>query len=49
MIPTKELALGVHELTKGRHKLTVEIVGINEKAVKKYMFPLDYVLLKPQK
>ena len=49
VIPTKELALGVHELTKGQHKLTVEIVGINEKAVKKHMFGLDYVLLKPQK
>ncbi len=48
VIPTDELALGVHELTKGRHKLTVEIVGINEKAAKKYMFGLDYVLLKPQ-
>jgi hypothetical protein len=36
-------------ITKGQHKLTVEIVGINEKAVKKHMFGLDYILLKPQK
>ncbi len=49
VIPTKVLSFGVHELAKGPHKLTVEIVGINEKAVKKHMFGLDYVLLKPQK
>jgi len=27
----------------------IEIAGINVKAVKKYIFGLDYVLLKPQK
>jgi hypothetical protein len=46
VVPTKVLTLGTQELTKGEHKLTVEIVGANEKAVKAYMFGLDYVLLK---
>ena len=46
VVPTKPLSFGTQELTKGEHKLTVEIVGANEKAVKAYMFGLDYVLLK---
>lgn len=37
--------LGVHELTEGQHKLTVEIVGANEKAVKAYMFGIDELKL----
>ena len=45
--PTGVLAMGAHELTAGEHKLTVEIVGANEKAVKTYMFGLDYVKLDP--
>jgi len=47
VVHTKPLSLGTHELTKGAHKLTVEITGANAKAVKAYMFGLDYVLLKP--
>jgi len=31
---------------KGQHTLRVEIVGANEKAVKKYMFGLDYLKLE---
>jgi len=46
VVPTGVLDMGVHELDKGEHKLSVEIVGANEKAVKSYMFGLDYVLLK---
>ena len=42
------LALGTHDLAAGDHKLTVEIVGTNEKAIKSYMFGLDYVKLDPQ-
>lgn len=37
--------LGEHDLAKGEHKLTVEIIGANDKAVKKYMFGLDYIKL----
>jgi hypothetical protein len=47
VIPTGELDLGTQELTAGEHKLGVEITGANEKAVKSYMFGLDYVRLVP--
>ena len=42
-------ALGEHELTSGKHTLTVEIVGANEKAVKGYMFGIDAVTCEPVK
>jgi D-arabinan exo alpha-(1,3)/(1,5)-arabinofuranosidase (non-reducing end) len=45
VIPTGKLDMGVYDLTKGNHKLTVEITGCNPKAVKAYMFGLDYILL----
>jgi hypothetical protein len=45
VIPTGELDLGTHTLSAGEHTLTVEIVGANSKAVKSYMFGLDYVKL----
>ena len=47
VIPTGELALGSHALTAGEPKLTVEITGANPRAVKSYMFGLDYVKLAP--
>ncbi|MGD0261961.1 MAG: glycoside hydrolase family 172 protein [Verrucomicrobiota bacterium] len=47
VMPTGLLALGAHDLTVGEHKLTVEIVGANDKAIKSYMFGLDYVNLDP--
>ncbi|MBI2928354.1 MAG: DUF2961 domain-containing protein [Verrucomicrobia bacterium] len=46
VIATGPLEFGQHELTAGVHKLTVEITGANEKAVKAYMFGLDYVKLE---
>jgi hypothetical protein len=47
VIPTvPPVALGTHELTAGEHRLTVEIVGANEMAIKAYMFGLDRVLLE---
>jgi hypothetical protein len=46
VIPTGALDLGVHKLEKGRHVLKVEVIGANEKAVKKYMFGMDYLLLE---
>ena len=49
VVPTGPISLGTHELTAGEHKLTVEIVGANEKAVKAYMFGLDRILLGPAK
>jgi hypothetical protein len=41
--PSGEMSVGKMRLTQGEHKLTVEIVGANGKAVKAYMFGLDYV------
>jgi hypothetical protein len=45
VVATGLLAMGEHDLTTGDHKLTVEIVGANDKAIKNYMFGLDYVKL----
>jgi len=39
-------ALGVFDLKAGVNRMTVEITGINPKAVKRYRFGLDYLLLK---
>jgi hypothetical protein len=47
VVPTGRIDLGTHDLQKGGHKLTVEITGANPKAVKAYMFGLDYVKLEP--
>jgi hypothetical protein len=38
--------MGAHEFSQGQHVLRVEIVGANEKAVKSYMFGLDYLKLE---
>ena len=46
VVPTGVLNMGVHKLNSGRHILRIEIVGANEKAVKKYMFGLDYLKLE---
>ncbi len=46
VIPYRIEDLGIHQLTKGPHKLSVEIIGANQKAIKKYMFGIDYLLLK---
>ena len=45
VIPTGELEIGTCELSAGSHVLLVEITGANDKAVKSYMFGLDYVKL----
>lgn len=46
VVPSGPLKLGNLELKKGDHRLTLEIVGANEKAVKAYMAGLDYVKLE---
>jgi len=46
VIPTGPVTLGTFQLDQAEHKLGVEIVGANEKAVKSYMFGLDQILLK---
>ena len=45
--PTKEIDLGVFELKAGDNEFSATVVGANEKAVKAYMFGLDYLVLKP--
>lgn len=49
VINTDPIPLGVFELEEGEHVLGVEIVGANEKAVKSYMFGLDYVVFEAEK
>ena len=46
VVATGVLDMGIHKLDKGEHKLTVQITGANEKAMKSYMFGLDYLLLE---
>lgn len=45
--PSEEIGLGVFDLKGGDNQLTVTVVGANAKAVRAYMFGLDYLLLKP--
>lgn len=45
VIPTGLLSLGEFQLTEGEHKLSVEIRGANDSAIKNYMFGLDYLKL----
>jgi hypothetical protein len=44
--PAKAVDLGSFELTQGQNKLTIEIVGANQKAEKAYMVGLDCLLVK---
>ncbi|MDD5522126.1 MAG: DUF2961 domain-containing protein [Kiritimatiellae bacterium] len=46
VVPSGQMDMGIHDLPAGEHKLTVEIVGANEKAVRAHMFGLDYVVLQ---
>jgi len=48
VVATGVLNLGTLELTAGKHKFTIEIVGANDKAVKAYMAGLDYVKLEKE-
>jgi len=45
VITTGVLKLAKHKLAAGKHKFTIEITGTNPKAIKRYMFGLDYVKL----
>ncbi|MCX8107505.1 MAG: hypothetical protein N3G20_01735 [Verrucomicrobiae bacterium] len=45
--PTDEVVLGTFDLKESGNELTATVIGANEKAVKAYMFGLDYLLLKP--
>ncbi len=45
--PTGEVDLGTFELKEGDNQFSATMVGANVRAVKSYMFGLDYLLLKP--
>ena len=45
VVPSGPLVMGARKLDAGDHKLSVEILGSNGKAVKAYMFALDYIKL----
>jgi len=47
VVLTGEQDLGVFDLKEGENRIEATVVGANEKAVKAYMFGLDYLLLKP--
>lgn len=47
VVTTGVLTFSAGELNAGSHKLTIQIVGANRKAVKAYMVGLDYVRLQP--
>jgi len=40
--------MGVHKLTAGEHKLTVEMIGPTDRADKVYHFGMDYLILKAE-
>ena len=44
---TSEIALGVRELKAGSHILSIEVIGTNPAAEKRYMLGLDYIRLDP--
>ena len=46
VIPTEVLSFGPFDLTAGEHRLSAEILGANEQAVKSYMLGMDYVKLE---
>ena len=47
VIPSGVVILGNLDLASGEHKLTIEITGANDHAVKSYMVGLDYLKLDP--
>ena len=47
VITTGVVSLGERELSSGKHRLTVEILGKNPEAAPGYMFGLDFLLLEP--
>jgi putative membrane-bound dehydrogenase-like protein len=48
VVNTPPISLGVHDLAAGTNRLTVRIEGADPKAVKAYMFGIDYVALTPK-
>jgi hypothetical protein len=42
-----EVEVGVFDLKAGENQLSAEVIGSNDRAIKQYMFGLDYVRLQP--
>jgi hypothetical protein len=49
VIHTAEIPLGTFKLQQGQNRLSAVVVGANPKAVKEYMFGLDYILVKTER
>lgn len=47
VIASGEINIGTENLIAGAHRLTIEIAGANDKAIKRYMVGLDYLRLVP--
>lgn len=47
IVVTEEIDLGTFDLTAGENRISAEIVGANDKAVKSFLFGLDYIRLEP--
>ena len=47
VVNTPAISLGVYDLSAGDHRLTIQLHGAHAKAVKAYLFALDYVALYP--
>ena len=47
VVASGSMSFGQQQLTAGEHKLGLEIVGANTKAIKNYMAGIDYVKLEP--
>jgi hypothetical protein len=48
VVPTGALTFGKFQLEPGKHTLSFELVGKNEKSIPNYMLGLDYILLVSQ-
>ncbi|OHB55953.1 MAG: hypothetical protein A2Y12_15315 [Planctomycetes bacterium GWF2_42_9] len=46
VVATNEIDLGSHHLNAGQNELSVEIVGANPDAIKRYMVGIDYIKVK---
>lgn len=48
VVPTGALSFKEHQLGQGKHTLSFELVGNNEKSIPNHMLGLDYILLVGQ-
>ncbi len=46
VLVTEEMDLGTFDLTTGENRISAEVIGANDRAIKQYMFGLDYLRLE---